>query len=267
MMYQNSGTSVDKETSVDTETSVYIETSVDRETSAAAGTTVATEVSVSPAAPAPEDPRLTILKTGQVLVSDQLDISGGARPFSVQPSGLSTEVLYSMSMDINISQVGPSWRSLLGNNPVDAGGSAAIGLTRRRPGVFISGTAGEPSGPNHVHIVHSCGNNDNTNIVTSFAATPGTWFNLTWVVANGTLTTYINGDVDSKGTASGKFTWAPTNAWTWNYETWGQAGPVLVKNVYWFNEALSASDVALIGKKQTSGVSAYTLRYELGNPF
>jgi hypothetical protein len=165
--------------------------------------------------------------------------------FSVAPSGWSTStVAYTMSLDILIEKSSGGWRCLLANSPI----TWPIDNIRRRPALFITGENYRDSegraAPNHIHIVHAVVGDVNTSITTSFKAPEGQYFNLTWTVGNGVLTTYINGVVDSKGTVSGAFTWAPTNAWTWGPEG-EKAGSLTVRNVYWFNKALSASEVAL----------------------
>jgi hypothetical protein len=132
----------------------------------------------------------------------------------------------------------------------------------RRPAVFITGNDAAP--PNRIHIVHGSTEDQNKNIVTAFAATPGTYFNLTWVVDNGKLTTYINGQKDAAGTVNGTFTWG-TNAWKWNaYLTQypsrkeNTTGSVKVKNVYWFNKALSDADIATLTGTGAGTTSKYT---------
>jgi hypothetical protein len=159
-----------------------------------------------------------------------------------------------MSLDINVLKELPgSWYCILSNNnkqdwPIDA--------TVRRPMVILTGKEVTDVGPRKVHIVHSTGTNANEGIITEFTATIGTYFNLTFVVDKGTLITYINGIPDKKGKRSGAFNWSLTkDAWTWNHCKTDLS--IKVKNVYWFNKALTADEVTLIGTKQTSGTSKY----------
>jgi hypothetical protein len=164
--------------------------------------------------------------------------------FSVAPSGWSTStVAYTMSVDILIEKSSGGWRCLLANQTT----TEPLENIRRRPAVFISGADYRDSegrvGPNYIQVVHAVGA-VNTSITTSAKAPEGRYFNLTWTVGNGVLTTYLNGVVDRTGTVSGAFAWAPTNAWTWSPEG-AKSGSLTVRNVYWFNKALSASEVAL----------------------
>jgi len=209
------------------------------------GSPVAGAPAAAPA-PASATPLQTLLASGQgqVLVSSAIDVSQGPMAFSVAPSGWSTStVAYTMSVDILIEKSSGGWRCLLANQTT----TQPLENIRRRPAVFISGADYRDSegrvGPNYIQVVHAVGA-VNTSITTSAKAPEGRYFNLTWTVGNGVLTTYLNGVVDRTGTVSGAFAWAPTNAWTWSPEG-AKSGSLTVRNVYWFNKALSASEVAL----------------------
>jgi hypothetical protein len=202
-------------------------------------------------------PKQTLLESGQAIQVAEVDIST-APPAFTAPTGIdTTKVSYSMSMDVQIAQAGPSWRNIMNNGDPDW----PPGTTARRPAVFITGTDAAPA--NRIHIVHGSTEDQNKNIVTSFAATPGTYFNLTWVVDGGKLTTYINGQKDSAGSVNGTFTWGTANAWKWNayktqYPTRPQnvAGSVNVKNAYWFNKALTDADVTTLITASTTSTYA-----------
>jgi|GEM_PF-4252294 len=165
-----------------------------------------------------------------------------------------SKVSYTMSMDVMIERTGSSWRNIFNSGDLDC-----CDATTRRPALFISGN--DSGRPNVIHLVHgtSAGydpsfgtgdyNGNNRYVMTSFAATPGVYFNITWTVDNGRLTTYINGVPDSTGSTTGGFNWAEQN-WRWNaYLTqWptrpqNTEGSVKVKNVYWWNRSLAASEV------------------------
>jgi hypothetical protein len=118
-------------------------------------------------------------------------------------------------------------------------------MNARRPCVYVTGNDAAP--PNRVHIVHQAAAADNTNIVTTFAATLGKYFNLTWVVSSGTLKTYVNGVLDTTGTVSAAFTWpTPDQPWTWMHPNYAanKTGAITVANVYFWNSALTAAQVA-----------------------
>lgn len=173
------------------------------------------------------------------------------------PASPSVAVSYSMTMDINIAQAGPSWRNIMNHGDPDC-----CGPTTRRPGIFITGNDTAP--PNRIHIVHGGTEDDNKGITTTFAATPGTYFNLTLVVGSGTLTTYINGTADATGSASATFNWNDAaQPWRWNAylaQLPGRAentsGTVKVKNAYWFNKALTAAEVTTLTTANTT-ISTY----------
>lgn len=183
--------------------------------------------------------------TGQTILAAETEISTAPPAFTV-PTGLSTSgpVSYTLSMSIKIAQTGSSWRNIMNHGDPDC-----CGPTTRRPAIFITGNDQAP--PNRIHVVHGSTEDSNKNIVTSFAATPGAYFNLTVVVDAGTLKTYINGALDSSGTATGTFNWNDTSQpWRWNAyltQIQGRAanteGSVKVKNAYWYNRALTAAEI------------------------
>jgi Concanavalin A-like lectin/glucanases superfamily len=161
-----------------------------------------TDTTSSPSGPASQpaapDPKTTLLSSGQALQVPEAEISTSPPAFTV-PTGIDTsKVSYTMSMDVNIAQSGPSWRNIMNNGAHDC-----CDATSRRPAVFITGNDAAP--PNRIHIVHGANEDNNKNIVTTFAATLGTYFNLTWVVDGGNLTTYINGQKDATGSVSATF--------------------------------------------------------------
>jgi hypothetical protein len=218
------------------------------------------DISSTPSsAPAPADPKAALLATGQAIQAAEVDISTAPPAFTV-PTGVPTSgaVSYSMTMDINIAQAGPSWRNIMNHGDPDAGTA-----TTRRPAIFITGN--DPAPPNRIHIIHGSTEDNNTNIVTTFAATPGTYFTLTLVVSAGTMTTYINGTADATGTTSATFTWNDASQpWRWNAylaQLPGRAentsGTVKVKNAYWFNKALTAAEVTTLATAAASGTSTY----------
>ena len=217
------------------------------------------KASGSAAAPAAaaKTPKQTLLESGQAIQVAEAEIST-APPAFTAPTGIDTsKVSYSMSMDVLIAQTGPSWRNIMNNGTHDC-----CDATSRRPAVFITGSDAAP--PNRIHIVHGANEDNNKNIVTSFAATLGRYFNLTWVVDGGKLTTYINGTKDSTGTVSGTFNWGThTPTWKWNQylseyttRTQNTAGSVKVKNAYWFNKALTDADVTTITAASTTSTYA-----------
>jgi hypothetical protein len=106
------------------------------------------------------------------------------------------------------------------------------------------------TGNRKVYVVHATNDdskkNPFTGMVTDFSASVQTYFNLTFVIDNGKGTLYINGVKDKNGERSGAFTWSNVkNEWTWNPNRSTVA--MNVKNVYWFNKALTADEVKLIG--------------------
>jgi hypothetical protein len=210
-------------------------------------------------APAPSA-SASVLSTGQALQTGEVDISTQPPAFA-KPAGIVTsKVTYTMSMDINIAQAGPKWRNIMLHGEPDW----PPGATGRRPAVYITGADSAPA--NRIHVVHGSTEDQNRSIVTQFAATPGKYFNLTWVVDGGKLTTYINGNKDAAGEMTGAFTWG-SDVWKWSDPAYqmNRAGSVKVKNVYWFNKALTPTEIKTIASSSSgTGTSGYALE---GSPF
>jgi hypothetical protein len=163
-------------------------------------------------------------------------------------------------MDINIEQSGPSWRNVFNNGTHDYGDANA-----RHPAMFITGT--DYGTPNKIHIVQNSTEDINKNIVSDFAATPGKWFNVTWVVNGGVMSTYFNGVADK--TVSGTFNWGTAPAqWRWNeyiqeYTTRAEntKGSVKVANVYFWNTPLPATQIAKLAVPSAASPGISTTSY------
>jgi hypothetical protein len=191
------------------------------------------------------------------LESGEIDIGVGKKKVTNQPVITDrTKVTYSISMDIKVDKnfVGDLFFILQNTDAVNW----PNGTTERRPTIYITGAMrGEPL--HSIVVNHTSESGKNEFATTTFTAKLGTYFNLTYVIKNGTCTTYINGVKDPTGSFSAAFTWSTgTDNWTWNQQNFTDKS-IKVKNVYFFNKALALSEVELIAKKQTSGVSTYVL--------
>ena len=231
---------------------------------------VATDASAPGPAPAPApaatDARMSVWTSGQSIQSAPLEISTATIPFATAPTYTpSSPPSYTMSMDINIAQAGPSWRNVFNNGSHDC-----CDGNSRHPALFITGNDAAP--PNRIHIVHGANEDANRNIVSKFAATLGQWFNVTWVVNGSTLSTYFNGVADA--TASGTFNWGTAAPqWRWNqyiseYTTRAEntSGSIQVANAYFWPSALTPDQIAklTIPSAPTPGVA--TTSYYLPEP-
>ena len=212
------------------------------------------------------DPRSVVWASGQSIQSAPFDTQVAPTTFTKPPTGYSGTPAYSMSLDINIAQTATGWRNIFPPSPA-AGDASAVNY--RRPSLYVTGSrAAAPA--NRMHLVHATAGADNTNIVTTFAATPGTYFNLTWVVSGGVLKTYINGVLDASGTVSGAFTWpSPDQPWTWMNPAYipNKTGAITVANVYWWNTALPTSQIANLKIPSTPTPGVSTTSYYMPEPF
>lgn len=216
-------------------------------------------VTTAPAS-APSASLTPLYSTGQKIQDAELEVGLASVPFVSAPFGydIAKPPAYSMSMDIMVNQTGDRWRNILAHSPA-AGTDFPVGTTYRRPAVFITGNDTAPA--NRIMISHGNASNEGASLTSVNTVPLGKYFNLTWVVYNGTMTMYWNGVADPVGPLSTTFNWPTTSQpWTWlqgNY-TGNVAGPIKVKNVYWFNRALASSDMQLIAAQHpSSGTSNY----------
>lgn len=216
----------------------------------------------APPKPKPTTPRDGVLSQGQQIQVDEFNLNeaiGAADPTGIDKK----KVTYTMSLDIKLDGLIDRNFPVIFSN-TDSPVPWPIKSAQQGPILIITSSRRGPSYDRNRLIVYHGSDPKNDGVRTKFQAAEGQYFNLTWTVENGLLSVYIDGKLDR--TVKGAFTWSDKpNKWSWNPQN--HEMPISIKNVYWFNKALSASEVALIGKKQTSGVSAYTLRYELGNEF
>jgi Concanavalin A-like lectin/glucanases superfamily len=200
------------------------------------------------------DAKTAVLADSQDLQISEVEISTAPPTFKAPTGILSDKCVYTCSMDINIAQTGPTWRNVfLGSDPDWPPGS-----TGRRPAMYITGNDAAPA--NRIHIVHGANEDQNKNIVTTFVAPTGTYFNVTWVVDGGRLITYINGVRDASGLTTGTFTWG-NFAWKWNAYLAGggsgnASGSVKVKNVRWWNRVLTAAEIQALTPASTTSTYA-----------
>jgi Concanavalin A-like lectin/glucanases superfamily len=219
-------------------------------------------------APGPVDPRASVWASGQSIQSAPFDTQAATTAFTTSPTGYSGTPTYTMSLDINIEKTATSWRNIFAHQPTDSTGDGGNGNSSitRKPSLYITGLNSPPA--NRVQVVHQQAGSDNTSIVTKFAATPGTYFNLTWVVNGGVLKAYINGVLDS--TVSAAFTWpSPDQPWTWmhaNYAAY-KNGAITVANVYWWNSALTDAQVAQLAIPSAPTPGVDTTSYYMPEPY
>jgi cytoskeletal protein RodZ len=236
-------------------------------TDSPASTDSTTSTSTSPPASTTSPPPVSystlesLLASGRGLESEEIDIGAGKKKVTYQPVITDkSKVTYTLSMDIKVDKnfVGDLFHVIQNTDAVNW----PNGTTERRPTIYISGVARNTADKMPLHSIvvnHTSEPGKNEFAITTFTATLGTYFNLTCVIENGTWTTYINGVKDTAGSFSAAFTWSTgTDNWTWNQPNFTD-NSIKVKNVYFFNRALTLSEVELIGKKQTSGVSTYML--------
>lgn len=195
------------------------------------------------------DPRQRLLREAQLLQAGEMDSQAGGL-FAREPFAGSAAV-YTMSMDVKVEQHAQTWRSVMSHGPA-TGPECCDGAGMRKPAVFLTGTGQWPA--NRVHIVHADTRDANANVVTTFAAQPGRYFNLTWTVDGTSLHTFIDGRKDPSGSLTGRvFTWPSSRQpWLWSHPNYAKNGAVLVKNVRFWDRALKEEEVRLVGAAQTA---------------
>ena len=203
----------------------------------------------------------TLYSTGQKIQDTEIEIGTSSVPFASAPFGydLTAPPNYTMTVDIMVAQTGDRWRNILEHGP-STGNDFPPGATFRRPSVFITGSDTAP--PNRLMVTHANSSGENTNITTTSTAPLGKYFTLTWVVTNGTMTVYFNGQPDPAGPVSANFNWPQTDTpWTWNQGNYlnNIAGSIKIKNAYYWPRAIASSDMAQIAAQYSSSTSHYTL--------
>jgi DNA-binding beta-propeller fold protein YncE len=180
--------------------------------------------------------------TGQTIQTTELEVGTSSFPFTTSPSPMSSPPNYSMSMDINIAQVGASWRVILGSTDGGDWNVNRPATNTRRPVIGIHGNDSPPA--NRLYVNHTNANSDFQGQNTNFVATPGSWFNLTFTIDSTSKRgiVYINGVYDSQFSAS-DFAWSNPVNWTWNNSTYNKYGSVKVRNVYFYNRVLGSSEI------------------------
>ena len=190
--------------------------------------------------------------SGQKLQDTALEI-GGPAPIILtnKPTGYATQtsnVSYTMSMDVYCEKAAGSWRNILEHGTNDSVGDFPPGTAYRRPSFYI---AGNDSGANagKFHICHGDTNGAQAAILSKNPITYGKWTNQTWVVNNNVLTSYTDGVLDQTvtPTGTGKFNWFATDQpWVWNrlnYAT-NNSGSMKVRNAYFWPSALTVDQIA-----------------------
>ena len=190
--------------------------------------------------------------------ASEIDIGQSTFPMAVQPP-TTGPVNYTMSMDLKVTgAVPPSWRCILGSTGgVDwNSGANKPAANTRRPLVILTGADAAPA--NRICVNHSNAADGFQGNCTTFTATSGTYFNLTFTCDSTAkkVITYINGVKDNEFTGT-DFAWSsPAGTWVWNNSTYGKPTPIMVKNAYWFTRPLTATEVATLAAP-ASGTSNY----------
>jgi hypothetical protein len=196
---------------------------------------------------------------GQTIQAAELEVGTSTFPFTTVPT-VTSPPNYTMSMDINIAQVGASWRAILGSTDGSDWSGIRPATNTRRPVIGIHGNDSHSPPANRLFVNHTNANGDFQGQNTNFVATPGSWFNLTFTI-NSTSKLgiiYINGVYDSQFSAS-DFAWSNPANWTWNNSTYNKYGSVKVRNVYFWNRVLGSQEVRTIG-----ATAWYTVTNEMG---
>ena len=237
----------------------------------------------TPPAPAPAtDPRSTVWTTGQKLQGDPLEIGTAVVPLTTQPT-LPTTATYSISMDLNVAETSPSWRTILtSKDGCDWDHTASKPTSNsRRPVIYIAGTdVGARVSQLCINHTDSGGNWQGDGFQlngvdrTGADFTLGKWFNLTVTMDSASKTgkLYIDGTLKGNFTAPNAFAWAsPVTTWTWGNTCYTDRGrntqSIKVANAYFFQSVLTDAQVSklVVPSAPTTGVP--TTSYYTPEPY
>ena len=222
------------------------------------------ECTPATSSPAPGSGKESILNTAKSLYPGPTDLKAGWNPAGIPvKSGTiagSGAVTYTLSFYV---KPGPA----VANNGVWPNvflrGNSSTNQTNRCPGIWFE------SGKLSLTLIHSGTTNKHDNGISSSALTAGEWSHITMVVNNNVMMVYVNGVLDKTYTATDPFVWGTSdNAWvsmgTSTDPTvtgdWAKPNDSLeVKDYYWWNRALTASEVGTL-----AGVSTYMPEQKVG---
>ena len=212
-----------------------------------AGGVIGSEEAPAPAVVKP-DPKATLMNQGQALQVAELTISSAPAPaFNTKPTGLTastTATPFTLSMDIKCAAIPTELSQVIGMGPHPG-----------FPGVWF-----HPSYPGKL-MAHL---NDKTIALPVDKIPPvNTYFNFTLVYSpTSGAAIYLNGLPAAADPSITTLKWpADVSDWRWNQQV-KSAPDLKVKNVYWFNSALSASDVAVLTAPSapTTTTSTYSIQ-------
>ena len=197
--------------------------------------------------PAALTPKQTLLASGQAIQVAEQTISVAAPPtITTQPTGITATGSFTLSTDINMTTLPAGLLRVIGQ-----------GVHPGNPGLWLF-----PAGAGGNVWVRMHVGNSAVDLVTGTAPPVyNTYYNITAVydAPTNTATLYYNGVSKSSSTAivpAGYVPPTPTD-FGWNQQKL-TAPTVKVKNVYWFNKALTAAEVATLTGTSSGTTSTYT---------
>lgn len=214
-------------------------------------------------APGPSGPPPPInLQTAELtLTASNPDVAATTQP----TVSASSNVVFTISMDINLDSAQGGWREIFQNYTGDSwiNNTAAPAGNTPLISIFPSSTGADV---NKV-LFRMMLDNDTQwmEAITTTALVPGTYAKFTAVCNDTKITLYINGTKSGEATAPAgrKMKWRSTNNFAWNPTSYQGWGTIKVKNGKWWNRALTASEVTALGTSTympqpiSMGTSAY----------
>lgn len=191
-----------------------------------------------PPPPPKPDPRAVLINQGQALQVSELTISSTPAPaFQTKPTGLTASAQaspFTLSMDLKCAAIPADLMQIIGVGPHP--GSPGIWFHPGYPGKLM------------VHF------NDKALALPADKVPPvNTYFNFTvaYSPSSGSVI-YLNGVPAASDPSITSIKWpVDVSDWRWNQQV--RSSPdIKVKNVYWFNSSLSASDVAILAAPSVS---------------
>ena len=229
------------------------------------------------------DPRSIVWSSGQSLLSPETDLfTLKGTTFSKQPTGIpntaaliaaNPKVNYTFSMDIKLAGTRPDALIQVFYHNITTGNG-------RTPEFFILNNGWNSGYKGCPHVAHTAEISGEGWI----AAPPNlptppvpddVWTNVTVTASGSNVSMYINGSTTPIVTASApsnhKLIWNPeadpANAWKWGGGNITAAGQMQIGNFYWWNTALSTSQIANLKIPSTPTPGVSTTSYYMPEPF
>ena len=178
--------------------------------------------------------------TYQTIESTEINIATANKiPFAINPTiDMTKPPTYTFSFECCIEKTSGGLRNIMNHGANDT----PTNSDGRRP--YVSITGGDYPPANRIQITHASDGNDSGDIVadtSTFVATPGQWFTITFIVNRAAKLTYFNGNKDKHINYGSNFNWGVKNTggWYWSFFGPSNDGFIKIRNARFWTFAMA----------------------------